>query len=118
MITKFTTGTKSTKKIIWFRVFRVCVPFVLGGRGAAAKTASKALPAKTCFISSEHGFRRCLVAVTLALTVLLGAAWVGARGGAPQNRSGAPRAQPNQNLDNVDVHVLHVQGNVYMLVGA
>ena len=27
-------------------------------------------------------------------------------------------AQPNQNFDNVEVHVLPVQGNVYMLVGA
>src|SRR5438445_12572038 len=34
---------------------------LLGGRCAAAKTASKASPAKTCFISSERGFRRCLV---------------------------------------------------------
>src|SRR6266571_5092516 len=33
---------------------------VPGGRCAAAKTASKASPAKTCFISSERGFRRCL----------------------------------------------------------
>src|SRR5947209_1747728 len=33
---------------------------LLGGRCAAAKTASKASPAKTCFISPEHGFRRCL----------------------------------------------------------
>src|SRR5204863_7528496 len=29
-----------------------------GGRCAAAKTASKASPEKTCFISPEHGFRR------------------------------------------------------------
>src|SRR5712692_11881884 len=36
-------------------------PSLLGGRCAAAKTASKAAPAKTCFISREHGFRRCLV---------------------------------------------------------
>jgi len=27
-------------------------------------------------------------------------------------------AQPNQNFDNVEVHILPVQGNVYMLVGA
>src|SRR5216683_1232558 len=35
---------------------------LLGGRCAAAKTASKASEAKTCFISPEHGFRRCLEA--------------------------------------------------------
>src|SRR5947208_12412462 len=33
---------------------------LLGGRCAAAKTASKAAEAKTCFISPEQGFRRCL----------------------------------------------------------
>src|SRR5713101_1112047 len=33
---------------------------LLGGRCAAAKTASKASPEKTRFISPEHGFRRCL----------------------------------------------------------
>src|SRR5712692_1518457 len=33
---------------------------LLGGRCAPAKTASKASEAKTCFISPEHGFRRCL----------------------------------------------------------
>src|SRR5438128_12629095 len=33
---------------------------LLGGRCAAAKTASKATLAKTCFISPEQGFRRCL----------------------------------------------------------
>src|SRR5438128_12560444 len=33
---------------------------LLGGRCAAAKTASKAALAKTCFISPEQGFRRCL----------------------------------------------------------
>src|SRR6266852_8465406 len=31
-----------------------------GGRCAAAKTASKASFGKTCFISPEHSFRRCL----------------------------------------------------------
>src|SRR5882762_1112330 len=46
--------------------------------------------------------RRQRVAMTLALTGLLGAAGLGAR----------------QNVDKVDVHVLHVQGSVYMLVGA
>src|SRR5712691_11906548 len=35
-------------------------PSLLGSRCAAAKTASKASRAKTCFISPEHGFRRCL----------------------------------------------------------
>jgi cyclase len=40
--------------------------------------------------------------MTLALTGLLGAVGLGAR----------------QNVDKVDVHILHVQGNVYMLVGA
>src|SRR5712692_4585356 len=34
---------------------------LLGGRRAAAKTASKAEPAKTCFIRCDIGFRRCLV---------------------------------------------------------
>jgi cyclase len=53
------------------------------------------------------------VAVTIALTALVGAAGVGA-----QSRPNPTRPQPNQNLDAVDVHVLHVQGNVYMLVGA
>jgi cyclase len=54
----------------------------------------------------------------VALTAVLGAAGVGARGDAQQVRPPPTRAQPNQNVDNVDVHVLHVQGNVYMLVGA
>ncbi|HEV2200630.1 MAG TPA: MBL fold metallo-hydrolase [Bryobacteraceae bacterium] len=44
------------------------------------------------------------VAVTLAAVVLLGTLGV--------------LAQQNQNFDNVEVHVLPVQGNVYMLVGA
>src|SRR5437016_5048390 len=33
------------------------------------KTASKASPAKTCFISSERGFRRCLALAVLAVGV-------------------------------------------------
>src|SRR5712692_1131621 len=53
-------------------------PSLLGGRCAAAKTASKAAPAKTCFISREHGFRRCLVlaivASALAATIAVPAA--------------------------------------------
>src|SRR6266849_4684077 len=41
-------------------------PSLLGGRCAAAETASKAAPAKICFISREHGFRRCLVPAIVA----------------------------------------------------
>jgi cyclase len=52
----------------------------------------------------------------VSLTVLLGAAAVGARD--PQSRPTSTGAQQNQNLDKAEVHVLHVQGNVYMLVGA
>jgi len=39
---------------------------LLGGRCAAAKTASKASSTKTCFIPTEHGFRRCLVALRIS----------------------------------------------------
>src|ERR1700694_5323603 len=41
---------------------------LLGGRCAAAKTASKASPAKTCFSSSGYGFRRCLATAILTMT--------------------------------------------------
>lgn len=56
-----------------------------------------------------------LAAVTAAAALLL-------IGTAPQlahaQQNPAPAAQPAQNPANVEVHVLHVQGNVYMLVGA
>jgi len=105
MTTQSTKSTKSTKRIMC-RAFRVLVCFVVWvghGRAPAGK---------------RIGSRGPGAAVTLALTALLGAAGVGARGDAPQNRPSPARAQLNQNLDAVDVHVLHVQGNVYMLVGA
>src|SRR5712691_10668243 len=107
MTTKSAESTKSTKEIILFRVFRVFVSFVAWvGLGGVPRDNGIGL----------GGFR---VAVTLALTALLGAAGVGARGAARQNRPNlAARAPLNQNLDRVDVHVLHVQANVYMLVGA
>src|SRR6266851_3209782 len=41
---------------------------LLGGRRAAAKTASQASLAKTCVIPPERGFRRCLVASIVLLT--------------------------------------------------
>ena len=42
-------------------------PSLLGGRSAAAaKTASKAEQTKTCFISKDSGFRRCLVPLAAA----------------------------------------------------
>ena len=52
----------------------------------------------------------------VAIPPLLLAAGVGARGNAAQNRPAL--APQKQNPDSVDVHVLHVQGSVYMLVGA
>src|SRR5947208_845758 len=128
MTTKSAESTKSTKEIVLFRVFRVFVSFVAWvGLGRARNEASPQTAecdGRSVRESSllgdkgigSDGFR---VAVTLALTALLGAAEVGARGAARQNRpSPAARAPLNQNLDRVDVHVLHVQGNVYMLVGA
>src|SRR6266542_2675032 len=45
---------------------------LLGGRCAAAKTASKASLAKTCSISPEHGFRRCLVCLAIVIQAACG----------------------------------------------
>jgi len=57
-------------------------------------------------------------AAFVRLSALLGVAAAGARAADPQNRPNPTRAQPNQNLERAEVHALHVQGNVYMLVGA
>ena len=53
----------------------------------------------------------------LALAGLLLTGAVAAQTAAPAAAT-ANAARPAQNFDNVQVHVLPVQGNVYMLVGA
>src|SRR5688572_18564562 len=54
-----------------------------------------------------------------ALRVALGLTTVGFLGTVSfAERSSAQQNQQNQNFDNVEVQVLPVQGNVYMLVGA
>jgi cyclase len=82
---------------------------------------------------TQRGFgpsRRLGVASMLAMTALVGSVmFAQARqgGAAPQGRQGGPAPAPQgqaagrqggaPNMDNVEVHVLPVQGNVYMAVG-
>ena len=107
---------KSTKKTILFRVFRAFVSFVAWG-GLRRAPGDKGIGSGGLRLGACSHVSGTRLAVTLALTALLGARGVGARA-ARQNRPGPTRVQLNQSLDTVDVHVLHVQGNVYMLVGA
>src|SRR5436309_9117709 len=116
MTAKSTKSMKSTKKIILFRVFRAFVSFVAWG-GLRRAPGDEGIGSGGLRLGACPHVSGTRLAVTLALTALLGARGVGARA-ARQNRPGPTRVQLNQSLDTVDVHVLHVQGNVYMLVGA
>jgi len=59
------------------------------------------------------------VALALASVALLGTVGFGQQKPSGQNRPPPPQTAPTQqNFDNVEIHVLPVQRNVYMLVGA
>jgi cyclase len=62
--------------------------------------------------------RQWRVALVLTTAGLLSTVGFAERAAPPQGRQDQARGQPNQNFDNVDIHVLPVQGNVSMLVGA
>lgn len=63
---------------------------------------------------------RVLAALTLAAVTLTASALVCAQTQTNNSRSRRAQARPaqQQSFDDVQVHVLHVQGNVYMLIGA
>jgi len=70
-------------------------------------------------LASSKSLRSLRALRSLAgLALLVAASWQFARAQQPPAPATPPAQNPASNPANVEVHVLHVQGNVYMLVGA
>jgi len=72
----------------------------------------------TKLLASSKSLRPLRGLRILAALSLLAASWQSARAQQTPAPAAAPAPNPAPNPANVEVHVLHVQGNVYMLVGA